>query len=254
MKQFTSRTLLIITFFVAATALALSIKVLGPTPASTREAELQRELDALEARIQALSGKIEAVDEDEAIPAFASEPPVQSQPLETPVDPTTAARVAELGETMDDVRWTMTLRGMMPPTPEHIDRSRSLLFDPEAGLREQLAALRILRTSDQLTDADVRQMVKIFNQTTNERAQVEIIRRLDDVRTPEFLDTLMVVSSTSENARVREEAIDSLSGYLPDPDLKDWLEVVSKDDPNKRVQREANRLLEKFWPKAEDGG
>jgi hypothetical protein len=64
----------------------------------------------------------------------------------------------------------------------------------------------------------------------------------------------MVVSSTSENARVREEAIDSLSGYLPDPDLKDWLEVVSKDDPNKRVQREANRLLEKYWPAAEDGG
>jgi hypothetical protein len=184
MKQFTSKTLLIITFFVAATALVLSLKVLGPTPVSDRETELQRELDALEERIQALSGKIEAVDDEDAIPEFASEPPVWSQPLETTVDTTTAARVAELGDTMDDVRWTMTLRGMMPPTPEHIDRSRSLLFNPKADLREQLAALRILRTSDQLTDEDVRQMVKIFNQTTNERAQMEIIRRLDDVRTP----------------------------------------------------------------------
>lgn len=254
MKQFTTKTLLIITFFVAATALALSIKVLGPTPVSDREAELQRELDALEQRLQDLSAKIAAVDDESGVPLSPSGEPAPPQPAEPPVDPTTAARVAEIGDTMDDVRWTMTLRGMMPPTPEHIDRSRTLLFDPNANLREQLAALRVLRTSDQLTDSDVRQMVNIFNQTTNERAQVEIIRRLDDVRTPEFLDTLMVVSSTSENARVREEAIDSLSGYLPDPDLKDWLEVVSTDDPNKRVQREASRLLREYWPTGEDDG
>lgn len=254
MKQFTSKTLLIITFFVAATALVLSIKVLGPTAVSNREAELQAELDALEQRIQELAGKIEAADYENAPPHFSSEAPAPPQPAEPFSDPTTAARVAEIGDTMDDVRWTMALRGMMPPTPEHIDRSRSLLFDSGSDLREQLAALRMLRTSDQLTDDDVRQMVKIFNQTENERAQVEIIRRLDDVRTPEFLDTLMVVSSTSENARVREEAIDSLSGYLPDPDLKTWLEVVSKDDPNQRVKREANRLLARYWPTDEDGG
>lgn len=254
MKQFTSRTLLIITFFVSATALTLSLKVLGPTPSSTREAELRGELDALEERIKALTSAIEAAGEENAMPAFLAEEPTLELPPETVIDPTTDARVTQIGETMDDVRWTMALRGMMPPTPEHIDRSRSLLFDPNASLRDQLAALRILRTSDQLTDDDVRQMVSIFNQTENERAQVEIIRRLDDVRTPEFLDTLMAVSSTSENARVREEAIDSLSGYLPDPDLKDWLEVVSKDDPNKRVQREANRLLQQYWPAAEDGG
>ncbi|MEZ5278211.1 MAG: HEAT repeat domain-containing protein [Opitutaceae bacterium] len=254
MKQFTFRTLLIITFFVAATALTLSLRLGEPSPISPREAELQRELDALEQRIEDLTGKLAAVREEDPLPGFVAETPHPPPPVETSVNSTTAARVAEIGETMEDVRWTMTLRGMMPPTADHIDRSRSLLFDPNADLREQLAALRILRTSDQLTDDDVRQMVKIFNQTDNEKARVEIIRRLDNVRTPEFLDTLMIASSTSDNAKVRAEAIDSLSGYLPDPDLKDWLTVVSRDDPNKKVQREANRLLEKYWPKVEDEG
>ena len=183
-----------------------------------------------------------------------SEPLSHAPPIAQKIDPATETRVREIGDTMEDIRWTMSLRGMMPPTPGHIERSRELLSDSDAGLREQLAALRLLRKSDQLTDDDVRQMVKVFNATDDERGQVEIIKQLDDVRTPEFLDTLMKVSSTSENARVRQEAIDSLSGYLPDPDLKDWLEIVAQDDPNGRVRREARRLLDRHWEPEENGG
>ncbi len=252
MKQFTSKTLLIITFFVAATALALSLKVFSPPTIHHREAGLERELDDLEQRIKQLSSSLEASRQAETDPTITSKPitPLVAQE----VDSTTETRVREIGDTMEDIRWTMSLRGMMPPTSGHIERSRDLLSDSDASLPEQLAALRLLRRSDQLTDDDVRQMVKVFNATENERAQVEIIKQLDDVRTPEFLDTLMTVSSTSENARVRQEAIDSLSGYLPDPDLKDWLEIVAQDDPNSRVRREARRLLNRHWESEENGG
>jgi hypothetical protein len=253
-KQFTSKTLLIITFFLAATALALSLKVFSPTTTHNREARLERELDDLEQRIEKLSSALEASRLAETDLTIADGPLNQTPPIAQEVDSTTETRVREIGDTMEDIRWTMSLRGMMPPTPGHIERSHDLLSDSTASLPQQLAALRLLRRSDQLTDDDVRQMVKVFNATDNERAQIEIIKQLDDVRTPEFLDTLMTVSSTSENARVRQEAIDSLSGYLPDPDLKDWLEIVARDDPNSRVRREARRLLNRYWESEENGG
>jgi len=252
MKQFSSKTFLIITFFVAATALALSLKVFNPATTQNREAALERELEDLEKRIDQLSSAIEDSGQDGNEPMAPDEPDFQTPPAEYGDDSSTTERVKEIGETMEDIRWTMSLRGMMPPTQDHIIRARSLLSNSGAGLREQLAALRLLRRSDQLTDDDVRQMVAVFNQTDDERAQIEIIKQLDEVRTPEFLDTLMNVSSTSENARVRQEAIDSLSGYLPDPDLKEWLEVVAQDDPNKRVKREAQRLLDRYWEQEED--
>jgi hypothetical protein len=253
MKQFSSKTFLIITFFLAATALALSLKVFNPTTTQNREAVLERELKHLEQRIEQLSSAIEESRQKEDEPMVLNGPEVPAPTAEYEVDSTTTERVKEIGEAMDEIRWTMSLRGMMPPTRDHLLRARSLLSDSGAGTREQLAALRLLRKTDQLTDDDVRQMVAVFNQTDDERAQIEIIRQLDEVRTPEFLDTLMTVSSTSENARVRQEAIDSLSGYLPDPDLKEWLEVVARDDPNGRVKREARRLLNRYWGQEESG-
>jgi hypothetical protein len=253
MKQFSSKTFLIITFFLAATALALSLKVFNPITTHNREAGLERELEDLEQRIEQLSSALESLHQAETDPAIPSEPIPRTPLVAQEIDSSAETRVREIGDTMEDIRWTMSLRGMMPPTSEHIERSRRLLSDSEASLSEQLAALRLLRKSDQLTDDDVRQMIKVFNAMDDERSQIGIIKQLDDVRTPEFLDTLMRVSSTSENARVRQEAIDSLSGYLPDPDLKDWLEIVAQDDPNSRVRREARRLLDRYWGSEESG-
>jgi hypothetical protein len=253
MKQFSVKTFHIITFFLASTALALSLKIFSPTKTNNREAALELELKSLEQRIERLSSALEDSRQSEPNPFHVAEPAPQTPLVAEVVNSTTEARVSEISDTMENIRWTMSQRGMMLPTPEHIDRSRELLFDESAGLRERLAALRVLRTSDRLTDDDLRQMVKVFDGTEKKRAQVEVIRWLDDVRTPEFIDTLMHVSSTSENARVRQEAIDSLSGYLPDPDLKEWLEVVSQNDPNVRVKREAKRLLDHYWEQEGSG-
>ena len=250
MKQFTVKTFLIITFFLAATALALSIKVFSPAAPVAAPTALQENIQALEERIDQLTAALEnSRQQGDAGPAPADP---ESGPVaalsSSELEPTTEARLQELSESMDDVRWTMALRGMTPPSREHIERARGLLADPGVDLSTKLAGLRLLRRSDELTDDDVRQMVALFHQIDDPRAQSAIIRSLDNVRTPEFLDTLMHVSSTSPNARLREEAVDSLSGYLPDPDLRDWLEIVARDDPDGRVKREASRLLSRYWP------
>jgi len=246
--------MLIITFFVAATALALSLKIFQPGETVAGDASIEQDLKDLEDRIEQLAQAIDAVQEDGTTdPGQLPPADPQGLPPEELFDRNAETRIEKLGDSMAEIRWTMTQRGMMPATEEHILKSRALIFDPQTDIRTKLTGLRVLRTSDQLTDDDVRQMVHVFDQTTDPRAQVGIMRLLDDVRTPEFLDTLMQVSSTSENPRLREEAIDSLSGYLPDPNLKDWLEAVARDDPNSRVKREADRLLKKFWPQGPGG-
>jgi hypothetical protein len=63
--------------------------------------------------------------------------------------------------------------------------------------------------------------------------------------TPELAPALLEASSSSPNARVRKEAIDALSGFLPDPELFKWLKQVASSDPDKDVKREAERLLKK---------
>ncbi len=247
--------MLIITFFVVATALAISMKVFQPGGPVTGDASIEQDLKDLEDRIEQLALEIDAVQEDGTTDQgqFYPADPQALLPDEL-FDGNAETRIEELNDSMAEIRWTMTLRGMMPATEDHVLKSRDLIFDPQTDIRTKLTGLRVLRTSDQLTDDDVRQMVHVFDQTTDPGAQIGIIRLLDDVRTPEFLDTLMQVSSTSENPRVRKEAIDSLSGYLPDPDLKDWLEVVARDNPNGQIKREADRLLKKFWPLEERGG
>jgi len=63
MKQFTTRTLLIVAFFLAATALVLSFKVLGPGAPHDRKAALTRELKDLEAKIEQVSTALESARE-----------------------------------------------------------------------------------------------------------------------------------------------------------------------------------------------
>ncbi|RKX33764.1 MAG: hypothetical protein DRP71_09370 [Verrucomicrobia bacterium] len=60
MKQFTFKTLLIITFFLVATILVLSHKVFSPATIQDREAALIRELKELEQEFEQISSALES--------------------------------------------------------------------------------------------------------------------------------------------------------------------------------------------------
>lgn len=229
----------------ACSLVALGVSLTGPRPAPAgsgdHSPEIRAELEKLNARLDRL-----AAGGSTALPA--------ASPVATAAAATVAASPAEerrrlaTAATVDDMRWIMTQRGLMPPTPEHLQRARALIFDDAAPLADRLTSLRILRTGEALSDDVVRKMVDVYRGSDDQRTQFEIIRRLDDVRTPEFADVLLEASATSDNARLRRAAIDSLSGYLPDPDLKLWLETVAQADANRSVRDEATRLLRRHWP------
>lgn len=145
---------------------------------------------------------------------------------------------------LEEMRWAMTARGFMPATQAHIERSERTIFDPTQNAEEKLLAARVLRRSERLGDAEVREMIAVFHSTGNHHVQASILRVLDGLTTPELAPTLLKASAESPSSRVRREAVDAMSGFLPDRELEDWLGYVIKHDGDKRVRDEARRLLE----------
>ena len=151
----------------------------------------------------------------------------------------------KINHMVESMRWTMTVRGVMGPTKAHLKRAECQIFDDKISLKRKLVALRILQGCGKRTDEIARKMVDAYYTTSDFNMQAEIFNLLDDMDTPELAPALLEASSSSPNARVRKEAIDALSGFLPDPELFSWLKQVASSDSNKDVKREAERLLKK---------
>ena len=164
-----------------------------------------------------------------------------------PAEPASAASSEQelINHTVESMRWTMTVRGVMPPTREHLEKAHNLIFDDEVSVKRKLVAVRILRNCDKLGDEVTAKMVEVFYRTSDFNMQAEILNLLDGQDTPVLAQALLEASSSSPNALVRKEAVDALSGFLPDPDLFAWLRQVAASDSDKDVQREAERLLKK---------
>ena len=156
-----------------------------------------------------------------------------------------ASEQDRINQTVEAMRWTMAVRGLMNPTHEHVERANRMIFDEKVTTKRKLVALRVLRSCQKTSDDVVKKMVEEYYKTSDFNLQAEIFNNLDGKDTPELAQAILEASSSSPNARVRKEAIDALSGFLPDPDLLDWLQQVSTQDADKDVRREADRLLQK---------
>lgn len=144
---------------------------------------------------------------------------------------------------VEEMRWIMTVRGFMPATTDHVDRAKRSIFDEELDAKSKVAALRVLRRSERLDDDVVRSAIGAFHATDDPRVQEDILELVDGVTTPELAPTLLKVTAEHLNYRVRRQAIDAMSGFLPDPELEDWLRYVEKNDGSRRVREEAGRTL-----------
>lgn len=235
MKTSVSTLIAIVAMVVSIATLLISVdwskQDTSQTTAEERIVELEREIAHLKGTVY----ETDLVSSDGAVSA-----PTQTE-LTTLVD-TDQDRINHLVESM---RWTMTVRGLMNPTTLHIERAHGMIFDDKVNTKRKLVALRILQTCGKRSDDVARKMVEEYYKTSDFNLQAEIFNILDGVDTPEFAQAILEASSSSPNARVRKEAVDALSGFLPDPELIDWLQQVATTDKNKDVRREADRLLNK---------
>lgn len=235
MKTSVSTLIAIVAMVVSIATLSISVdwskQDTSQTTAEERIVELEREIAHLKGRVY----ETDLVASDGTVST-----PTQTE-LTTLLD-TDQDRINHLVESM---RWTMTVRGLMNPTTQHIERAHGMIFDDKVNTKRKLVALRILQTCDKRSDDVARKMVEEYYKTSDFNLQAEIFNILDGVDTPEFAQAILEASSSSPNARVRKEAVDALSGFLPDPELIDWLQQVATTDKNKDVRREADRLLTK---------
>lgn len=151
-----------------------------------------------------------------------------------------------LDRDVDEMRWTMTVRGFMPATEEQIERSEAIIFNENHCADSKMLALRVLRRGDRLSDEIVREIINEFHETDDHRMQEDILELLDGLTTPELAPFLLRTSAESPNNRVRRQALDAMSGFLPDPKLENWLTHVRKNDSSKDVRDEAERLIRTF--------
>ncbi len=246
MKAKATNTLIVAALVISTGSLVLSLQ--NAKESSSEYPDIER-IETLERELAYLKGRIyRGVDFDsEEFRQDVVRPQLRSLNFEY----TRNEQAASVERSVDEMRWTMTVRGLMPPTAEHIHRSKHIIFDDQVDIKEKLVALRILQQANARSDKVVNKMIEEYHQTRDDDMKVEILSHLDDVNTPELVHVLLEASAKSPDSRIREEAIDSLSGYLPDPDLMDWLAHVEANDSEKRVRNEASRLIKKYGAKSE---
>lgn len=135
--------------------------------------------------------------------------------------------------------------GEQLPYPLHdVVSAEKVIFDPQAGIIEKLEALQVLRFNDARSDEIVREMVRLYYTTENSDARADIFRQLHGVATPELKRPLLeALSNAAEHSEVREEAAETLDGYVSDPLVRQWLKHVSTNDPSEKLRDQARRSL-----------
>jgi len=158
-------------------------------------------------------------------------------------DQTTEKSIHELKEVIAEIRNGLVKRGTLPPGSNEVISAQAVILNEQADVAEKLAALRTLRAANARSDEVVRQMVRAYYSTEDPRFQADIFRQLEGVTTPELKTLLLEAVSQAVDAEVREEAAETLSSYLPDPNVRTWLEHLAKNDPSEGVRRQATDSL-----------
>lgn len=236
MKNVVPSLLAVAALVVAIAALLISIP---QSPDDEVHTTSQERIEGLEREIARLKGTVYNANLNDS---GISTPPVE----QAEVASITASEQEQLNHTVESMRWTMTVRGIMQPTKEHLSRANEMIFDDSVSSKRKLVALRILQGCNKRTDEVALKMIEEYYKTSDFNIQAEIFNLLDEMDTPELATVALEASSSSPNARVRKEAVDCLSGFLPNPELLNWLKQIAASDSDKDVKREAERLLSKF--------
>jgi HEAT repeat protein len=117
-------------------------------------------------------------------------------------------------------------------------------MDPNLSASEKLAALDQLRDNGAQTPEVISHMLDFYLSNQDPGTRAEILSQFDGVTDPILKIPLLDGLANDPNARVREEAADSLSGYLDDPKVVEWLQFAASNDPDSRVREEAADVLE----------
>ncbi len=136
------------------------------------------------------------------------------------------------------------------PSPSSLADLRVTAVDGES-VEKKLSALRALRGTRDEDGNDGRShdvvlsMIDIVRTSEDASVRADVYRQLSGVTDPSLLDSLFYSLANDTHFKVREEAAETLSDYLPDPEVERALEQAAENDENEKVRQEAYKSLRK---------
>jgi hypothetical protein len=133
--------------------------------------------------------------------------------------------------------------------PQEIARLQSVAADPSKLPYERVQALLGLRMSEiggqpgGRSREVVAAMVQLLEASDDPKIRADICRHLHRAVPPEFKDPLMRRMQLDAEAKVREEAAETLGPLKGDPSVKAALEHAAQNDPDLKVRAQALQSL-----------
>ena len=127
-----------------------------------------------------------------------------------------------------------------------VDQARN----PNSTPQEQLAAFKQLRGKRLPDGSDARlgalaEMLLLAQISEDAGTRADVWRQMNGLTDPALLAPLQDALANDSSARVREEAVNSLAFFLPDPGAEDALRFAQENDADPAVQKQAAAALTK---------
>jgi HEAT repeats len=135
--------------------------------------------------------------------------------------------------------------GTTPPPAPAIAQSRQVALNPDAAVAERLAALRALRGANGRTSDIVQAMLKLQATEPDANVRADVFRQLSGVTDPITKPHLINGVLKDQDARVREEAAETLAPFWSDPYVQSALRSAAENDPDEKVRKQARESLER---------
>lgn len=253
-------------------SLALAVGLVGPgesevggEPAlEAPRLDPSEEVLALGRRVEELAGEFDLARAE--IAALRGE---GREPADLRVDPEVDERITRLERALEEARRGGAAEGTgavdgerifarldersdrerSPRSAPNLDELTASALDPTGTEEQRIQALRRLRGqrladgSDARSPAVVAEMIAIGEGSADARLRADAWRQLSGVGDPQLVTPLLASLAHDPDARVREEAAETLGDFLPDANVQAALQYAMQNDSDDRVRRQAAESL-----------
>jgi len=238
----------------AATAFAMT----GAAQPSTVPQQPDPGVGELRARLEQVEAESRtAVPVASAVPVERAET-VEPQPALLASDPEVARRLAALEQAFAALQQRAAQSDAVPAPaslvkePDPVDRARrvqenqQLILDARSDDKAKLRAWSQLRgLGDSWNDAVVATMTHLGLTSADAKVRADVWRQADGGSRvhPVMCNALLLALASDGDAKVRDEAAETLENYLGQPVVRQALEQASRHDADEKVRRRAVETL-----------
>jgi RNA polymerase sigma factor (sigma-70 family) len=158
------------------------------------------------------------------------------------------AALLEVQESVGDLEQRLaklerTAAGPVKAAVPDIAQARRIVLNVQAAPAERLAALSALRTADARGADVVQAMLQLVQASDDPAIRADIFRQLSGVQDANLRPQLVTSLLNDANAKVREEAAETLEGFLDDPEALAALQHAAQNDPDDDVREQAGKTI-----------